>query len=444
MGKNIIASGFFLVIVLFCTSSFAQPSIESRSDSWVHKGTATINGTGFGVKEPAAPLMWDDGEDKTTETPASVIASGYCNVEPLAPIPGSHQIMYRNAPFTAVSVPVEAPHGRSTKFIGGGHYENYEGLHAQGVSLTVSTPTDGDMRNRWFTNWYYRLDPSWPSCGEGMNHKWIVFQSGVMPYSNSPYTNEYFYIDFSNHPCHKDSWVGVKSMGNLATGWCELWYQNPTACPPGSPIGSGTIWRGDNPALGWVKMETQLSNDLGFLEVLMNNHSVWKGEGRPGWVEELTAVASGIRSVTIGGFYRYRYNPEGGSFQHSDAFRYFDDIYIDCTLARVMLGDDEDYDSCTILEPQIPTAWNSNGNSITCTVNLGKLPDSGTAYLFVFDADNNRNPVGYPVTLGGGCECGSPPYTSGHSPAKDSRGFVKDAPIIVRIQKGSEDILRSS
>ena len=106
--------------------------------------------------------------------------------------------------------------------------------------------------------------------------------------------------------------------------------------------------------------------------------------------------------VGIGGYWRYT-SDDG----HDDAWKYFDDIYIDNTLSRVMLGNSSNYSNCTIIEPQIPSAWVSN--RITCTVNLGKLADSETAYVFVFDADNNHNPVGYPVTIGGGGGGDAPP-----------------------------------
>ena len=42
------------------------------------------------------------------------------------------------------------------------------------------------------------------------------------------------------------------------------------------------------------------------------------------------------------------------------------------------------------------------------------------------------------------CAWGSTPHTASHSPEKNSTGFVKDDPIIVHIQKGAENITRSS
>ena len=71
---------------------------------------------------------------------------------------------------------------------------------------------------------------------------------------------------------------------------------------------------------------------------------------------------------------------------------------MDITHARVMLGDNQDYSNCTIMEPQIPSAWSDS--SITVTTNLGQLTEPALGYLFVFDADDNHNASGYPVSIG--------------------------------------------
>jgi hypothetical protein len=102
-----------------------------------------------------------------------------------------------------------------------------------------------------------------------------------------------------------------------------------------------------------------------------------------------------LRFIGLGGFSRV---PRANNGVNS--FRYFAGVYMDTTHSRVMLGDNQDYNSCTKMEPQIPTAWTED--SITVSVNLGNFPNSGTAYLFVFDSDNICNAQGYPVTIGGG------------------------------------------
>ena len=398
MRKNIILSLIAILLFLGEELTWADPSIDNTTGAWIHKSAVTITGFGFGSKVPAEPLKWDDAEDKTMNDFSSILAEySHANPGSFAGCPDPWKIQYRNAPYTAVTTPVEAPHSHSTKYIVGGHHEDNTGDH-EGRSVQVTVATSSGFEERWFATWYYTLDPAWPSCGNSPNHKIITIQSGTQAYSNYPYTNQFFYMClYSPNPCAGNSYVGTNYMGNFSSSWCDYWYPNPTACPSSSPLGSGVQWRGNSPANNnWVRLESRISNDQGFLHFLIDNHYTAKHENRPNWVNN-TNISSGIRSFSVGGYYRYYLN--GAGFQHNNAFRYFDDIYIDCTLSRVVLANNSNYDNATIIEPQIPSIWASNGNSITCTVNLGKLPDSGTAYLFVFDADNNHNPTGFPVQI---------------------------------------------
>jgi len=101
---------------------------------------------------------------------------------------------------------------------------------------------------------------------------------------------------------------------------------------------------------------------------------------------------------------------DAGSRALDESWVYMDDVYFDNSLSRVILCNNATYANATICEPQIPSSWSST--SITATVNLGKLPASGTAYLFVFDSSNNRNSAGYPVTIGGGGDPSPAPPTN--------------------------------
>jgi len=109
------------------------------------------------------------------------------------------------------------------------------------------------------------------------------------------------------------------------------------------------------------------------------------------------------RSYTAGGYYRY--TVQGGDPGNTNDYRggvldsnwrFFDDLYIDSSLARVVLADDSVYNNATIVEPQIPQTWTDTG--ITVEVNTGAFPN-GTAYVFVFDSLGVPNATGYSVTV---------------------------------------------
>jgi len=69
----------------------------------------------------------------------------------------------------------------------------------------------------------------------------------------------------------------------------------------------------------------------------------------------------------------------GNSNPNYGATYYYDDIYIDTTWARVVVGDNATYSSCTHIEMQIPVTWGAN--EITATVNQGSFGDN--AFLIV-------------------------------------------------------------
>jgi len=78
--------------------------------------------------------------------------------------------------------------------------------------------------------------------------------------------------------------------------------------------------------------------------------------------------------------------------------------------ARVEIGDQSTYSSCKNLTILTPTKWNDG--SITATVRQGSFTSGQTAYVFVFDANNNGNTSnGYKVTIGGTSSTSTPTST---------------------------------
>jgi hypothetical protein len=77
---------------------------------------------------------------------------------------------------------------------------------------------------------------------------------------------------------------------------------------------------------------------------------------------------------------------------------WLDDLYLDCSRARIELGNAATWAACTHREIQPWTAW-ADG-SVTVTVNHGTLPH-GTQYLYAVKPDGTPfDANGHPVTLG--------------------------------------------
>ena len=62
----------YLIFLLIPFVLFAQPNITSvtfsSGDTIQHGLVITINGTGFGTKSPAPPIIWDNCENRLTGT----------------------------------------------------------------------------------------------------------------------------------------------------------------------------------------------------------------------------------------------------------------------------------------------------------------------------------------------------------------------------------------
>ncbi|MFA6467014.1 MAG: MopE-related protein, partial [Patescibacteria group bacterium] len=74
---------------------------------------------------------------------------------------------------------------------------------------------------------------------------------------------------------------------------------------------------------------------------------------------------------------------------------FYDNIYIDKSIARVEIGNASTYAASSRREIQIPTTWNNS--SIQITVNPGSFTSGQTVYLYVIDSNGNVNTSGYPI-----------------------------------------------
>jgi hypothetical protein len=385
MKEAIILCTAFLLALSGLVS--AEPSVDSVAGALEHGQAATITGSGFGAKNPAAPLVWDDCEGITP-------TDRWDEALPDQAPDSDYNIQYRNSSYRGV----ETPHEYSSRYLVGGHYDTCpnqdQPKSRKGYSVSVSKNMTSDTT---YAHWYQRMDPLWPDC-VNPNHKFDSIQTGTSIYDN--WGGIFAYVGYEGnegYPCFGNT-LRVKQDN-------PTWDDNPNAEDP-------SLGLVKNIKQEWVKHELlryhgQQSD--GWLEAYLDNHLVWEPREQDStdraansawWTDKYPSLDPG--SYSIGGFYRYEYCAQGGTSGHADAFKYFDDIYLDTTMARVILADNENYSQATIVEPQPPTAWSDN--SIDVTVNLGKITGD-TAYLFVFDADNNRNGVGYTVTIGEGPAC---------------------------------------
>lgn len=443
------------LLVLASSIALAVPSIGSVTGSLTHGQNMTITGSDFGPKEPALPLMWDDCEGRAAGNPPSSLANdfsrvGYSDWQPTAVrdgdvIPDTHTISYQNVGYAPTGhagimlSPVESPHGRSSMYLQGGHffndsfcggdysgdepvydpiYWNCSGVQFDGgnnggrdISATVYS---AENSSRWFVSFYYRLNPDWPTgnsqgfCDDPdyrcMNHKFAVYQKSHQAYGAGD--NAYVYQNFVNglSPATNESYLKVTTSLRDTTcgnpdGNCYTAAFEP-CCNVYDRFGDGGA---RNPKHAWVKVNHALVSDdiMPMRNIYFDNQLVWECDDCDDWFQINRGGGMNIGSYSIGGYYEYAKDPAGTSgapwnIQHSSAHRFFDDIYIDNTLSRVVLADSQTYADAGTVEPQVPLEWGSD--SVEISVNLGALDTSQPVYMFVFDENNSMNPEGYVIS----------------------------------------------
>ena len=143
------------------------------------------------------------------------------------------------------------------------------------------------------------------------------------------------------------------------------------------------------------KLNSQYGVYDGWIELKVNNQRIYRADKVDFYDSELENGLD-FEYLRLGGNYGFDSSGEV-------MYRYYGDIYIDGTLARIYIGDSQDYSACKHLELQVPKTWTNN--SISFTFNQGSFNSGDTAYLFVVDKDGNAS-GGKQITIGGGSSGG--------------------------------------
>jgi len=342
MMKDMRQSATMAALAVFFIAGpvLAQPEITDVEGDMAHGGLAVITGSGFGDKDPAAPLMWDDFESGTD---GQDLAGGWFTDNRGGPNP--QYASDRVKPGSTLSVKQD--------YTFPGQYNNIVGL----VNL------EGD---RYYISFYRTSEVS---GGPSRNYKPLAIRGGPPGNWDLPGVRHDMYPTTESGHIYTEDCEGYGEGGNEWGGaWdypLETWNRYEYYIAHGDPMtanGTYYYWRD-------LELRSAIENTI------------------------FRSVDCDWSNIYLSGYFARDENEAATYIWH-------DDVYIDRTLARVELGDGPTWSSCTRREIQIPSAW-SDG-SINVTVNLGSFSCGQDAYLYVVDAAGEVNENGFSVTLCGG------------------------------------------
>jgi hypothetical protein len=265
---------------------------------------------------------------------------------------------------------IEPPHAHDTRYIAGAHATTAGANSGELVTFFKNIPLQ-TFPSYVYVSWYQRADAHWV-FGEDNNFKTFVYSKCCGAYTSPFWVTVYG----PPHPASKTDTPQWTTAG--------LALMNPDVNAHNAWWGSGV-----NPMSGkWSKVEIAIKvtdQANGYLHVWENGRQVMA------YVGPTDTFPGTQRTIGIGGYARMQ--------GQKNNWRYYDDVYLDTTLSRVVLADKSALSRATIIENQIPSSWNDG--SITATVNLGKFAQGQAAYLFVVDSSGTPSATGVAVTAGG-------------------------------------------
>lgn len=350
-----------MIVALLVTAvpAAAAPTVQNVAGALDHRGTITITGNGFGDKPTAAPLVWDDASGNN-------ILDKWDGAWP-------DQLDGYNTNYHGPMRGIQPPHSHDTRFIAGAHAAS-KSVEAGYLVVVFKNFDLLPFPFYVYSSWYQRADNQWFFGGDN-NFKTFNYSNCCEPMATP---NDWFTAYGPPHPNNvtdSDQWVltdNGPSLSNPDARGHNMWW-GPAA----------------NPMAGkWTKVEVAIrvtNQKDGYIYVWENGRQVIN------YVGPTDRYPGTRRTVGIGGYARMQ--------GHVTNWRYYDDIYLDTTLARVVLADSPVLSRAKIIENQIPQSWSDS--SITATVNLGQFTQGQTAYLFVVDSTGTASSAGVAVTAGG-------------------------------------------
>jgi hypothetical protein len=238
----------------------------------------------------------------------------------------------------------------------------------------------------------------------GRGEKFYIYQAHRVTYDNSDMNWKWFRV-WETEGDHPNFYIGTN--GNSAT------VRNLTVEADGSPsmtksVSVNTIYAHPGADSNW-HVEEMMWQENSAAGVQDGNFTLTK-DGVSGstltWSNDSTVNQGTPDHIFL------QDDPSNGN-PSTDKRAYRDDVYMDNSWSRIIVGNAATLAASTHREMCIPSAWADA--SASCYFHQGEFDASETAYFYICDGNNSCNADGYQVTVG---------FSQGVSVATESLRFT--------------------
>ena len=331
---------FLATILIICLPSLVQAQVVSGfSGEFTHGTSMTIVGSGFGTKDQAAPGIWDDVESGDFHDDWGITGT--------------------------MSVGTEARHAHSS-YCGTNNFQGSGGDGKHGYF------TGGPLGENYYGQYWFKMDENfdWGDASYGNLGANLANVKIFRMWNPSSSIDENFVMATRGYAGSSVQYF-AEHVENPQGGYFENIYD----------------WtKGEWHLFQFQYKESSMGGNDGEIRVWRDGALV---------LEDLDIMTrddySELKRPYILGFY----NSWGDAGTDQDDF-YIDDAYVDNSWARVEVGNNPVYNSCTHREIQIPSSWSAA--SVTVNVNAGSFGPDDELYLFVVNEQGDIS-SGFPMDV---------------------------------------------
>ena len=375
--KTLVWTALLSPCLLELPVALATPVITgvSAPNGLVNGQQLTITGSGFGAKSPAAPYLWADFEQ------------GNLNPSPL----GIDQA-WANTPSASGSID-------NMVYSATGGPNN--GPYAQGI------PQSGSG-----VSWAFFVHPppvsstgAWAFTWNDLNAKYYIFRKMKKNFVTANTINFKplrMYSLFSGGV----EWVWGSWNGSVEADGLQNTPNGMSACYASTYVNGSTTGTQTSPTLTEGPINQWFTDEVvyqvnscysctdGKMQWIVNGQLVGEEPINMGWINWTLVLRDSPTNEDIANLSIQGVADNDASCPSTNTFG-LDDIYVDNTWARVMIGNAPTWAASTVHDIEIPTAWSAS--SITVSLHNDSSPNFNGAYLYVFDSNGNVNANGYPL-----------------------------------------------